>query len=277
MKINIMGSGGGEGYPALFCNCIRCKMARKVGGKSIRTLSQTIIDDNFLIDMPVDTPTHFRQNNLCFGDIENVLITHVHGDHYCPQLFELRGGDFAHNMKYEKLNIYGNADVKRLYDGFYKLFPICNEVNKNIVFHTIVPYEQIKIGKYMITVLKAMHAPEQVALNYIIDDGKSVLLYLIDSGYPSDETIDFIAKYPRKLNAVIMDGTMGSGYYVCHMNYEENIKFKNKLIDIGIANNNTKFVVAHITHNYAGMHEEIELFFKESGIIGAYDGIKLEI
>ena len=213
MKIQILGSGGGEGYPALFCNCIRCKAARKAGGKSIRTLSQTIIDENFLIDMPVDTPTHFRQSGLCFGNVENVLITHVHADHYCPQLFEIRGGDFAHDIKYEKLNVYGNADVERFYNGFYNLFPICDNIRENIVFHTINPYDKLKIGKYTVTVLKAMHAPEQVALNYIIDDGKSALLYLIDTGYPTDETIDFLRKYPRKFGAVIMDGTMGvSGY-----------------------------------------------------------------
>ena len=74
-----------------------------------------------------------------------------------------------------------------------------------------------------------------------------------------------------------MDGTMGSGYYVRHMNYEENIKLKNRLLDVGAADGNTKFVVAHITHNYAGLHEEIEAFFKESGIIVAFDDLTLEI
>lgn len=33
MKLHILGSGGGEGYPALFCNCVRCNAARKAGGK----------------------------------------------------------------------------------------------------------------------------------------------------------------------------------------------------------------------------------------------------
>lgn len=277
MKLHILGSGGGEGYPALFCNCVRCNAARKVGGKSIRTLSQSLIDDQLLIDFPVDTPAHFRKNGLSMGNIENLLITHVHADHYSPQLFEIRGNCFAHDLKYEKLNVYGNADVERLFNGFYNLFPICDDVRENIVFHTVNPHDQVQIGKYTVTVLQAVHAPEQVALNYIIDDGKSALLYFIDTGYPTDETIDFLAKYPRKFGGVIMDGTMGSGYYVRHMNFEENIKLKNKLLDVDAADGNTKFVVAHITHNCAGLHEEIETIFKESGIIVAFDDLTLEI
>lgn len=34
MELKILGSGGGEGYPALFCECDHCKAARKAGGKS---------------------------------------------------------------------------------------------------------------------------------------------------------------------------------------------------------------------------------------------------
>ena len=74
-----------------------------------------------------------------------------------------------------------------------------------------------------------------------------------------------------------MDGTMGSGYYVRHMNFEENIKLKNRLMDVGATDGNTKFVVAHITHNCAGLHEEIETIFKGSGIIVAFDDLTLEI
>ena len=83
MRIEILGSGGSEGYPALFCGCEHCNSARKAKGKSLRSLSQTFIDDRLLIDLPPDTHMHFMQNGINFGDIENVLITHVHDDHYC--------------------------------------------------------------------------------------------------------------------------------------------------------------------------------------------------
>ena len=276
MKIKILGSGGGEGYPALFCGCEHCNAARKAGGKSLRSLSQTIVDDSLLIDLPADTLAHFRQNGINFGQLEHVLITHVHDDHYCPNLFSTRGTDFAPVLKCEKLNLYGNADVERLFEGYYKLFPIREEVRKNIIFHTLTPFKSVKIGAYTVTPLKANHAPEQVALNYVIDDGKSVLLYLLDSGYPTDETLSYIAGYPRRLSCVVMDGTMGCNYYVYHMNFEQNKQLKQQLLDVGIADGKTKFVVSHITHNHAGLHGEIEEIFKESGLAVAYDGMTVE-
>lgn len=276
MKIHILGSGGGEGYPALFCGCEHCNAARKAGGKSLRSLSQTLIDNKLLIDLPADTLSHFRQNSINFGDIENVLITHVHADHYCPNLFETRGTDFAPVLTYEKLHVYGNADVKRLFNGYYRLFPIRDEIRKNIIFHTLTPFESVKIGDYTVTPLKANHAPEQVALNYIIDDGKTALLYLLDSGYPSEDTLAAIANYPRKFSCVVMDCTMGVNDYVYHMNFEQDKQLKCKLLDMGVTDEKTRFLVAHITHNHCGLHEEIEQYFKESGIVPAYDGMVIE-
>ena len=75
MKLKILGSGGGEGFPATFCRCDNCEKARKLGGKNIRTCSQTLINDELLIDLPMDTIIHSLNNNICFGDFKNVLIT----------------------------------------------------------------------------------------------------------------------------------------------------------------------------------------------------------
>ena len=43
MKIKILGSGGGEGFPAAFCSCEHCETARKIGNKSLRTLSGVVL------------------------------------------------------------------------------------------------------------------------------------------------------------------------------------------------------------------------------------------
>ena len=69
MKIKILGSGGGESFPASFCCCAHCEEARKAGGKSLRSLSQTLIDDDLLIDFPSDTDAHCREYNINLGRI----------------------------------------------------------------------------------------------------------------------------------------------------------------------------------------------------------------
>ena len=73
MKIKILGSGGGEGYPATFCTCEHCEEARKVKGKSLRSLSQTFINDDLLIDFPLDTDAHTVKYGINLGKIENIL------------------------------------------------------------------------------------------------------------------------------------------------------------------------------------------------------------
>ena len=278
MKLKILGSGGGEGYPAVFCGCIHCQKARQAGGKNLRTLSQTLIDDSLVIDLPADTHMHLLANQINLGNVENILITHTHADHYYPNIFELRGGVFAHNLKYKQVNVYGNEEVKSLFESIYFHYPIDKNIKSNICFIKLVPYGSVKIGKYTVTPLHANHAPEQMSLNYIIEDDKSSLLYLLDSGFPTDETFGYIASSGKIFDCVVMDGTMGEcvpGTYDYHMCFQENIFLKERLYSAGNIKKETKFVTSHITHNDAGLHEEIEKRFLPYGISVAYDGMEL--
>ena len=85
-KIKILGSCGGEDFPAPFCNCEHCETARKMGNKSLRSLHQAIINDDLLIDFPADTNAHCLRFGVRLGNLQNVLITHSHPDHYVPHL-----------------------------------------------------------------------------------------------------------------------------------------------------------------------------------------------
>ena len=58
MKLTYLGTAAAEGFPALFCNCPYCEEARRLGGKNIRTRSQSLINDDLLIDFPADTYHH---------------------------------------------------------------------------------------------------------------------------------------------------------------------------------------------------------------------------
>ena len=55
MILTFLGTAAAEGFPAVFCNCDFCKEARRLKGKNIRTRSQTIINDDLLLDLPADT------------------------------------------------------------------------------------------------------------------------------------------------------------------------------------------------------------------------------
>ena len=276
MKIKILGSGGGEGFPALFCCCEHCREARRAGGKSIRTLSQTLINDDLLIDFPYDTSAHCINFGMELGEIGNVLITHSHSDHYVPIMLGVRGGVFAHNMKYEKINFYGPADLKEICDKE----EIGEKIRENIVFNEMTHGVRRHIGDYLVTSISALHAPERGSLNYVIEQGGKSLLYLIDSGYPTDETLKYLKENFAPFDAVIMDATMGvapAGAYIYHMGFAENIMLREKLLALGMAGESTRFIAAHITHNKAETHEKTEAFFEGTGIEVSYDGFEFEI
>ena len=273
MELKILGSGGGEGYPALFCECDHCNAARKAGGKSLRSLSQSLVDGKLLIDLPATTHAHCLHYGFGIGNIKHLLITHTHADHYAPQILDTRGSDFAHNMAAEKLHIYGNEEVARKYGKMFEIFPLRDKIRKNIVLHTVKAFVSFTADEYKITPLKACHALEENALNFIVDDGKTALLYLVDSGYPFDETLDCLQAYGKKFRCVVMDATMGNSYYKGHMNFKENIKLKNYMYDAGVCDEKTKFIITHITHNHCGLHEDIEKEFAGSGIDVSFDGM----
>lgn len=282
MKITILGSGGGEGYPATFCGCDHCNTARRVGGKSIRTLSQTLINDDLLIDFPADTAAHSLRWGLNLGDVANILITHAHSDHFDPIGLMMRGGCYAHNLKHAELNIHGSAPIKRVYDTVTSAYGFSESIRASIKINEIKPYETKEIGGYVVTALPAKHAAHLSPLNYIIEcDGKT-LIYFHDTGFPNLEVLDFIKGKEkwRRVDCVMMDATMGvadipdtSG----HMSFAQDKRLVELLKKLDIADDHTRFIANHITHNNAETHEKVEEIFAGTPIEVSYDGKVIEL
>ena len=84
MKLHYWGTAAAEGIPSVYCACDVCREAREKGGRYVRARSQVMFDDELLVDMGADT----YQNSLKWGydlsKLTDVLITHVHEDHYYP-------------------------------------------------------------------------------------------------------------------------------------------------------------------------------------------------
>ena len=101
-----MGTAALERIPAIFCNCDNCRKALAAGGKNIMTRSQALVDDTLLIDLNSETYTHFLSLGRTLWDLEHVLITHAHCDHFTFEEFCCRipGKTSAH--KAEKLKVY---------------------------------------------------------------------------------------------------------------------------------------------------------------------------
>ncbi len=81
MKFQYLGTGAGEGLPALFCECDVCMEAKRRGGRNIRTRSQAIINGDLLLDFPADTYMHYLSGSFNMARVKNCLIIHAHYDH----------------------------------------------------------------------------------------------------------------------------------------------------------------------------------------------------
>ena len=276
MKIKYLGTAAAEGVPAIFCSCDVCKKSRESGGRNIRTRSQAIIDDKLLIDFPPDTCVHFMNNNIDGIKIENCLVTHGHTDHLYAEDFEMRKLGYA-NFENEKTTIL-NVYMSKKSQFFVK----CKEKDYDIKYdtiklHTVKPFSPFKVDCYTVTALKADHDPVTEPLIYIINDGKSTLLYANDTGYFPNETWDYLKRTHPHFDFVSIDCTgCILKYRTNHMGLEANIDVKNRLIEEGYADENTVFCCNHFSHNGGTTYDELVPIAKEEGFLVSYDSMEYE-
>ena len=113
MRIRYLGTAAAEGFPAVFCNCAACKMARELG--ELRTRSQALIDETLLVDLPPETYYHTVRFGIDLSAVSHLLVTHSHTDHFYAQELVNRGYKFAYGMRAKTLRIYGDETVREVF------------------------------------------------------------------------------------------------------------------------------------------------------------------
>ena len=150
MKITYYGTSASEAWPALFCGCRACGLARKLGGKNIRSRSQALVDTSLLLDFPPDTGYHVQHLDLNLGPVRTVLITHSHHDHFFPYDLGMRMPGFAEGLGDYRLLVYGNETTEAKFREASKLY---QGIGEFVEFRKIQPFETFfrtpqKIGTF---------------------------------------------------------------------------------------------------------------------------------
>lgn len=277
MKLTYLGTAAAEGFPALFCNCAPCKEARRLGGKNIRTRSQSMLGDDLLIDLSPDTYHHFLTHGIEGDRIPYLLITHPHGDHFLSRDLLLRRGAYAHDLRAPELRVCGSeAACQKLIDDYGK-----GRVPSGIVFTVLRAFESTEMGDYHVTALPARHMPEApgAAFNYIIRQADKCVLYAHDTGMPFDEVFDFIAARTERFDLVSMDctcGDMSVADDAKHMGIENNRRMVERLAAIGAITPKTVCVINHFSHNCNPLQQRLEALVKQDGWRVSFDGCQIE-
>lgn len=275
MKLTYYGTAAAEGIPAIYCSCETCKASAKAKGRNIRTRSQALVNDNLLLDIPPDTLYHFQMLGLPLNSIEHLLITHKHSDHlHTPTLSVRCMGYVMHEIP--PINIYGSMPtIDLIFDDLRKA-GVLERGTWNL--NELAPFTRVNIDKYEVVPYKANHDFRTYPYIYEISDGSKTMLYGHDTGILLDETWKYIEDNKPFFNLVSLDCTMGlapsSGHH--HMNLDDCVETRNKLISLGCADENTVFILNHFSHNGHVSYDELVPLAKEKGFLVSYDGMEIE-
>ena len=280
MKFQYLGTAAAEGIPALFCSCDICREAARRGGKELRMRSGALVNDQVLIDLNPDLFAAKLRFGLDLSNVRNAIITHAHSDHFDREMMGFFTPTCAHIAKTgDQFHLWGSAYTASAWKEYTSTMQMKEpELEQYVVFHELKPFETVEIEGIRVTALKARHScPE--SLIYILEQDDARLLYANDTGPLDAETWDYLSAHrERPFTTVSLDSTMGypKNTYYGHMSLEENIETKNRMLAEGMADQNTRFICHHFSHNALALHEETVVYMKPYGFDVAYDGLTFD-
>jgi len=180
MRATVIGSGDAFGSGGRFQTCIAL-----AGGNSASA-------PHTLVDCGATSLVALRQHDVDLNDVETVLVSHLHGDHFGGLPFLVLDGQFRRRTT--DLTVVGPAGTeKRLTDAMEAFFPGSSTVRRrfavNVVEHTDrVPYHQERVSVVPFEVRHASGAPAY-ALRVTDNDTGTTLAYSGDTEW-TDALID---------------------------------------------------------------------------------------
>lgn len=277
MIFQFLGTAAAEGIPAVFCECATCKEAREKGGRHIRTRSQALIDGELLIDFNADTYTHFLRYGIDGSKLRHCIITHNHSDHFYPAELSMRLPDFANLDQESTFTIYGSDTV-----GKAMSLPLYEDRDfHRLQFKKLKAYCTTQVGSFAVTPLTAIHGPQTGPFIYLIEKDNKAILYAHDTDYLHESVWKFFEEHPRHLDLISLDCTSANVpemNYVGHMNLNKNVRVKERLIQLGCADEHSIFVCNHFSHNGEEVsYDTFQAIAAEKGFLTSYDGMTLEL
>ena len=158
MKMTWLGTAAAEGWPAMFCRCPSCTESAKHGGRSIRSRSQSLVNDDLLIDFPADTYLHMLHGGLNLDAVTDVIITHAHEDHFYPEDLANRQSGYTRFRAPHAFNVYGNDAVCAAYERVASVIGN-DEMPQVVPMHEIFEYQPLRLAHYTVYPMLADHNP----------------------------------------------------------------------------------------------------------------------
>ena len=180
MRLTVVGSGDAFGSGARFQTCIALT-------------TDPIGPPRVLVDCGATSLTALRQQQLNPNDIDTVLVSHLHGDHFGGLPFLVLDGQFRRRT--EDLTIVGPAGTRaRLEQAMEALYPGSTAVRRRFDVHVLehVDRRPLQHGPLRITPFEVRHASGAPAYALRVESPTGSMAYSGDTEW-TDTLLDAAA------------------------------------------------------------------------------------
>ena len=227
-----------------------------------RRSSSALLNGHVLIDCGDHTLDSLRIAGIDKSKITDVVITHLHHDHFRADHIEYIAGQTE-----SKLRLWVRADA------------ILPDI-KNVDVIRIKPLSTYELdGDMKITGLRANHDENSYPQYLYIEDKYKKLLYATDGAWFISETYYWLRN--KSVDTLIIDATCGDYIGDYRMAEHNSIPIIRMMLPSlktwGVVGDKTKIYLTHIAPSLHKPHEEIVKSVKNDGICVAFDGLKINI
>ena len=233
-------------------------------GEFFRRFTSVKINNDLLIDFPADVEDYLIKNDEPLCDIENLLITHTHNDHY--------DADTISKILGKAIKIWTEKNTAPMIMKDLPFYGVCD----------LELYSPVKVGGYEVIGVPANHSvsdKNQIPLHYIITKGDKTIFWGCDGAWLPNYSWKEIKKH--KYDLVVLDGTLGENkgdYRIFeHNNISMIREISATMRSCELLKPEGKIAISHMSRYAHKSHDELQKCMDDANIIVAYDGMELEL
>ena len=259
MEIRFIGTGAHD-YSPLLDTVYKNQL-----DTNARRSSSALIDEHLLIDCGDHTIESLQIQGISLDDINVLLLTHLHEDHYCPENIKRIA-----NAAKRKLKVYAcKAAIRKLktdLDG------------ANVEIHGLTYCKNKKMQSGMVvTAVPANHTC--YPCHYLLEHEGKRIYYGTDGAWIMYDTFRFLLD--KKLDVMILDATVGDyegDFRVAEHNSIPMIRLMMKTFyNMGFCHENTRVILSHIAPSLHKAHDETSEELQKDNFDLAYDGLVISV
>ena len=274
MDCQFLGTGAAQGFPPVFGRSEFYNHIRESSREEIRSRTGFRIGNAHQIDISPDITWQLARHGLDLYDIEHLMITHTHGDHFAPlEVFDamIMTAEMSETVSDRPVKLYLSRSAAGWLKGSY--FPsqknfltpqVLEKLESHIDIVALEYYQQYQAGTLSFETIKGFHqalGEDEFSINYLLSSGERNLLFACDTGFYSDETWEYLNG--KTADVVVMEATFGimadrGNVGDTHLNFKTFHAQLEKMTSIGFVDDDTGFFATHISCANGKSYEELQ-------------------